>query len=217
MVLSSRFSRRGVVALVAALGLQRLTLARAQAPCSVQFVNGILQFNQDCAAIDAPGMNGMAVAPPSHLIVAQDASTTTATTSPQQVRQERLQRRRDRRGNKRGRKRDRKDKGQLKRRTERAEALAAEITCDDFSTQKQALDHMAQFGDPDAILDTDRDGLSCEHLMPVTCSQFSTQKDAEVWFNARGFVDGNNDPFKLVEVVDGKRSVCGEHFSTSTN
>ncbi len=208
MGLSSRFSRRGAVALAAALGLQRLMPARAQTPCNVQFVNGILQYNFDCTSIDAPGMNGMAVAPPSHLISAQDATTTTTTTSPQQTRQARLQKRRTHRDNKRGRVRDRKDQDKLDRQSERSARLAAEITCEDFSNQKAAIDHMAQFGDAEGVLDTDFDGLPCEHLTAVTCSQFSKQKDAEVWFYARGFHEGY-DPFGLLEGDKGD-VVCGD-------
>lgn len=210
MTLSSRFTRRRVAALAAALGLRHVLPARAQTPCNVQFVNGILQYSLDCTSIDAPGMNGMDIAPPSHLVSHQVAATGT-TTSPQQVRQERLQKRRTRRDSKRGRKRDRKNKDTVKRQTRRAEALAAEITCEDFRDQKAALDHLAQFGDAGAVLDSDFDGLPCEHLAPVTCSQFSSQRDAAVWFHARGFHEGY-DPFSLLE-GDKADIVCKDSFS----
>jgi hypothetical protein len=210
MGLSSRFNRRGVLALAAALGLQRRAPVRAQTTCTVQFVNGILQYSPGCTSIASAGMNGMGITPPSHLAAPDPNAISTTTSTPQQLRQERLLIRRDRRDSRLDRKRDRLQEERTRTATRRSEALALEITCEDFTNQKAAIDRMAQFRDSEGKLDLDHDGLPCEHLTAVTCSQFSNQREADVWFYARGFHDGY-DAFHLLEGVKGD-IVCGDHF-----
>jgi hypothetical protein len=103
-----RYTRRGLAAAAAAaFVLHRAVPVGAQLPCSVSFVNGILQFGADCTIAPA-AMNGMTVTPPLHLAALQTVAATTGTT-PQLAREERLATRRARRDTKRSRKRSRKD------------------------------------------------------------------------------------------------------------
>jgi hypothetical protein len=88
--------------------------------------------------------------------------------------------------------------------------------CDDFTTQKAAVEWLAHSPQDKKRLDPDGDGKACETLPVVTCKSFSTQADAKVWFNLVGFTK-NNDPYGLwdtdTDSVCGKKVTCAD-FST---
>lgn len=198
----TRLPRRGVLALAAAAALARFLPARAQstAGCDIGFVNGLLSIGgADCGILSPPGLQGADISLPGHMVDATGAadatSTSTTTETPQQVRQERLQRRRDHRRNQRGNTRDRReDKQQRQGDRRRAEADAL-TSCDDFRDQKEAIEWMTQFPDDRERLDPNHNGLACETLKAVTCSQFSSRNEVASWHERNGL--GERDPYRL--------------------
>jgi hypothetical protein len=73
---SPRLTRRSILTATAAAAALRLKPARAQTisdtGCSIGFLNGLLQFDPDCAAVTPPAL-GAEVAPPSHLVSLAEA------------------------------------------------------------------------------------------------------------------------------------------------
>lgn len=194
-----RLPRRGVLALAVAAALTRSLPARAQstAGCEVGIVNGLLSIGgADCGILSPPGLQGANVALPGHMVDATDASDATSTTStetPQQIRQERLQRRREHRRRQRGNTRDRREDKQQRQGDRRRTEAEALTTCEDFRDQKEAIEWMKEFGD-EAALDPNNNGLACETLRAVTCSQFGSRNEVESWHVRHGL---DSDPYKL--------------------
>ncbi len=71
-------------------------------------------------------------------------------------------------------------------------------TCDDFSTQKQAVEWLTDNPVDRKRLDPDNDSAPCQKLATVTCKAFTTIEEAKAWFNNNGFTD-KKDPYKLYD------------------
>jgi hypothetical protein len=98
--------RRFVLASLAAAALPAVARAQTTTPttggCAIGFVNGLLQFSEDCEMLDIPGL-GMQVAPPSHMVGLVSDGTTSSTNQLQAERQERLQKKRSKKRRKQDR------------------------------------------------------------------------------------------------------------------
>jgi hypothetical protein len=98
--------RRFVLASLAAAALPAVARAQTTTPttggCAIGFVNGLLQFSEDCEMLDIPGL-GMQVAPPSHMVGLVSDGTTSSTNQLQAERQERLQKQRSKKRRKQDR------------------------------------------------------------------------------------------------------------------
>ena len=86
---SPRLTRRRLLAATAAAAALTVQPARAQPladpGCTIGFLNGLLQFDLDCAALTPPAL-GAEVAPPSHLVsLAQALDGATGTASGDKV------------------------------------------------------------------------------------------------------------------------------------
>jgi hypothetical protein len=204
-----RITRRSVVGLLAAaLGFHGREPARAQtaAGCQYGFVNGLLQITGATCELSVPShLSGPQSAAPAPAPLASSASQpsvgsglattpggTTATT-PQRARQLRRRAHHQRK----------KDNAHLHKKTKRSRQeaqrnrkAANRITCEDFTSQKAAVQHLGQFPEDAAVLDPDGDGAACEHLPPVSCQDFASHDDAEVWVALYGFSPAK-DPYHL--------------------
>jgi hypothetical protein len=185
MVLSARKSRRGVVALVlSAVALKFAPAARAQtAGCQMGFVNGLLTgAGDDCQLFRPPGLSGAQISAPSHLagaIVTDDAADDAAATAQTdaEIAAERRQRRRDQHRDKKDNNQDHKQDKRARKEDHKEDKRDRRITCEDFDDQKEAIEWLAQHVDDGDALDPDGDGVACEHLDTVRCSDFSTSPD----------------------------------------
>lgn len=146
--------------------------------------------------------------------VSTTSSPTTTTSSVQAERQAELQKKRDKKRTKRGRqttkRKTKSNKKQTQKQTRRdgeeeSARLANVARCSGFTTQKEAVEYIAQYGDDDRFLDSDRDGMACENLPPVTCDQFTTQPEAQSWWRRHDFTT-SKDPYGLYD-ADAKK-VC---------
>lgn len=90
------------------------------------------------------------------------------------------------------------------------EVCPKRATCDDFTTQKAAIEWLAHSPQDKQRLDPDNDGKPCETKTVVTCKTFSSQDEAKQWFNLVGF-SKNNDPYGLWDTVTD--SVCPQKTS----
>lgn len=209
MDLSRLRSRRGVLAMALAAALSRVMPAKAQwtTGCEYGITNGLLTIGgDDC---------GIAV--PSHMIdgtgnsLDDDATGTVGTFNDtrNEDRQDRLFDRRDQKRDKRSR-RTNKKQDQKDRRHER------KILCEDFSSQLQAVEAMAQNPWAAKMLDPDGDGIPCEDLRALTCDEFGDEAEAVNWFNRMGYTK-DYDPFKLfdkeTDSVCTYRAICDDFNS----
>jgi hypothetical protein len=78
-------------------------------------------------------------------------------------------------------------------------------TCDDFSTQKQAVEWLTDHPKDKNRLDPDGNFAPCANLPTVTCGAFSNQKEAINWFNHNNFTQ-RRDPYGLHNAQTG--SIC---------
>lgn len=205
--------------------------AQSTAGCDISFTYGLLTIGGDnCQLLSPPGMDGANIALPIQMVddrgsggnattssggttssqgsgVAGATTTTTSTsssstTSPQAERQARLKKHRDKKRRKRGRKTDQKQTQKGRKRTRRQARIDALITCDDFATQKAAIEWLAQNPGDAAALDPNGDGLPCVELPRVSCSQFTDAKDARQWLRFYGFAVDASEPFGLYDGVE---------------
>jgi len=117
MDLSVRSSRRGLIALAAALVALPGGSVRAQTTtvqgCSVSFINGLLRISASCPLMTPAGANmggtPLAVAPPSHLVEVEQVAVAAGQTS-HDKRVEQLLVQREHKDKKRQRKHDRRVK-----------------------------------------------------------------------------------------------------------
>ena len=202
MDLSRLRTRRGVVAALVAAAASRVLPAPVRAQlnsgCEYGITNGLVTIGgTDCH-----------VAVPGHMIDARSTTdsasantgttSTTSTQSPKEIRQDRLERRRDHHKTKSSR-RNRQHQERNQREQDR------KILCEDFSSQLAAVEAMAQNPWAAGKLDPDGDGVPCEHLRELTCSEFRNEDEATNWFNRMGY-SKTYDPFKLFDAEAD--SVC---------
>lgn len=205
MDLSRARSRRGVVAALVAGAFARIlpepVRAQLNAGCEYNIVNGLVTIGGDNCNVAVPGHMIDARSDTNSTSGNSTSTSTNATTSvdsPNEIRQERLQRRRDHKRDKRYRRTNQKQ-DQKSRRHER------KILCEDFSSQLQAVEAMAQNPWAAKKLDPDGDGVPCEDLRELTCGEFRDEAEATNWFNRMGY-SKDFDPFKLFDKDAG--SVC---------
>jgi hypothetical protein len=122
----------------------------------------------------------------------------TSTTSLQTERQARLQKHRTKKRTKRGR-------VTAQRKKQAARKKDRKITCDDFTTQKAAVEWLAQYPEDAESLDPNGDRRPCVELEKVSCSQFTDAEEAREWLK---FYDYPvvNDPFGLYD--ETKQKIC---------
>lgn len=77
-------------------------------------------------------------------------------------------------------------------------ACAHRATCEDFTTQKRAVEWLTDHPVDRPRLDPDNDGAPCQKLPAVTCKAFNTIEEAKAWFNNNGFTPAK-DPYKLYD------------------
>jgi hypothetical protein len=220
MDFSSLRTRRGLFRLfLAGFGLRFADTARAQttAGCQIGFVNGLLQISgANCELLTPPGLGGAEVSPPSSLAPIVEAPQTTGTTSttststtstgttgtsqPTTLKQERMLRRRQhhqqKKQNNHDHKKSKRNRKQTHKKDKRTRQRERITSCSDFSTQKAAVEWLAQHPEDAKRLDPDGNGAACENLPAVTCKDFSTQADAEDWATLYGFTP-QRDPYNL--------------------
>lgn len=210
MALSRLRSRRGVLVMSLVAALSRVMPAKAQWTngCEYGITNGLLTIGGDQCGIAVPGhmIDGTGTS------LDNDSSTSSVgsfTDTRKEDRQDRLQNRRDQKRDKRYRRGNRRRDTQ-DRRHER------EILCEDFSSQLQAVEALAQNPWAENKLDPDGDGVPCEHLRALTCDEFDDEAEAVNWFNRMGYTKAY-DPFKLfdheTDSVCTERRTCDD-FST---
>jgi hypothetical protein len=85
------------------------------------------------------------------------------------------------------------------------EVCPKRATCDDFTTQKAAVEWITDHPQDRKRLDPDEDGMPCAKLPTVTCKAFSSPQEAANWFVHNGFTPAH-DPYHLVDEETGK--VC---------
>jgi hypothetical protein len=224
MNLSRLPSRRTILGLAVAAALTRVVPVRAAqttAGCDIGFTYGLLTIGgADCQLLSPPGMDGTNISLPTHLVDGRSSSTTavdgtitplqatspvtgtsttsTSTTSLQAERQARLQKRRTKKRTKRGR-------ATAQRKKQATRKKDRKITCEDFTTQKAAIEWLAQYPEDTESLDPNGDRLPCVELAKVSCSQFTDAEDARAWLK---FYDYPvvNDPFGLYD--ETRQKIC---------
>ena len=228
MDLSRVHSRRTIVALALAGIAARVAPVRAAqttAGCDIGFTNGLLTIGgEDCELLSPPGLDGANIGLPGHMVSgtgtastsgtatsAQETSSltstsTSSTTSPQAERQARLQKRRNKHRTHKGRKRDQRKTQAGRKQTRKQSRIEALITCEDFSSQKEAIEWMNQYSEDRATLDPDGDLIACEELSAVRCSQFTSQAEVKSWHKLMGFQE--TDPFGLKGNGDNADAYC---------
>jgi hypothetical protein len=87
------------------------------------------------------------------------------------------------------------------------EVCPKRATCDDFTTQKAAVEWITDHPQDRKRLDPDLDGAPCAKLPPVTCKAFDSIEAAKAWFTANGF-SKTKDPYHLYD--DTAEVVCPE-------
>lgn len=77
--------------------------------------------------------------------------------------------------------------------------------CDNFTTQKAAVEWLTDHPEDRKRMDPDNDGMPCAKLTTVTCKSFSNSNEATNWFKQNGFTPAK-DPYKLWDDETG--SAC---------
>jgi len=225
MDLSRLRSRRNILGLAVAGALTRVVPVRAAqttAGCDIGFTYGLLTIGgTDCQLLSPPGMDGANISLPTHMVDGRSSSSTTAvdgaitspqvtspvtgtpttptsTTSLQAERQARLQKRRAKKRTKRGRTTAQRKKQSTRKKDRK-------ITCDDFTTQKAAVEWLAQYPEDAESLDPNGDRLPCVELAKVSCSQFTDAEEAREWLKFYGY-PVVNDPFGLYD--ETRQKIC---------
>jgi hypothetical protein len=85
------------------------------------------------------------------------------------------------------------------------EVCPKRATCDDFTTQKAAVEWITDHPKDKNRLDPEGDGTSCAKLPTVTCKSFNSQQEATNWFTHNGFAT-NKDPYHLYDAETD--SIC---------
>lgn len=225
MNLSRLRSRRNILGLALAGALTRVMpvhAAQTTAGCDIGFTYGLLTIGgDDCQLLSPPGMDGANISLPIQMVdgrssgstpavagtatssqatspVTGTATPSTSTTSLQAERQARLQKRRTKKRTKRGR-------ATAQRKKQSTRKKDRKITCDDFTTQKAAVEWLAQYPEDAARLDPNGDRRPCVELEKVSCSQFTDAEEARDWLK---FYDYPvvNDPFGLYD--ETKQKLC---------
>lgn len=88
------------------------------------------------------------------------------------------------------------------------EVCPKRATCDDFKTQKAAIEWMKDHPKDKDRLDPNGDGIACPQLTKLTCSQFSSSKEAWEWHDHYKPTNSFWDPYGLFDVNANPQRYC---------